>query len=80
MTPYQLRLHAEVFNEKKKLEDEEKLRLTYLNSLWTSRFVWQKTVKSFDEFMGTTKKKEMTAEEMLNEIKKLNASFGGTVY
>lgn len=90
MTPYQLNLYIqsnnEINQEKQKLmeaESEERLQIAYLTALWTSRWVWQKRVSSYEELMSKSKNKSkeiMTPNEMLEEVKKLNASFGGTTY
>lgn len=67
------------YNEYKAGEIEEKLRFTYLQSVWISRFVWSKKIPSYEKLMKPETKKAMTAEEMLNEVKKLNTLFGGKV-
>lgn len=69
------------YNKCKNEEREEKLQLTYLASVWTSRFVWQKNIQSYEEITKQKpEKKEMTPEDMLDEIKRLNSSFGGTTF
>lgn len=88
LSPYQLGLIVQDFNERKQeelrlkeIEIDEKLRVTYLAALWTSRFVWQKKPPSYEKLMEQNKpKKVMTPEEILEEVKSLNASLGGTFY
>jgi hypothetical protein len=78
MTPYELNLYIYDFNEKWKREDEEKLTLVWLGEYWHRI----KKLPPLKEVIGskTQQKKQMTQEEMLNEVKKLNAAFGGTTY
>lgn len=78
MTPDELNLTANVYMEKKKQEEQNMIIQAYLISRW----VWTKNVpiEKILEDMGTKKeKKEMTDEEMLNQVKMLNNLFGGDV-
>ena len=61
-----------------KYENERKL-LT-IQAFLISRWVWQKKV-DIDKALGEApeKKKEMTDEEMLAQVRRLNAMFGGEV-
>jgi hypothetical protein len=80
MTPYQFNLITENYLEKQKEEMEKQLMQIYLSAVWTSRWVWEKKVPSFESIMKKAEpKKPKTDEEMLEEVKKLNAMFGGTV-
>lgn len=78
MTPDELNLTANVYMEKKKQEEQNMIIQAYLISRW----VWAKNVpieKILGE-MGTVKeKKEMTDEQMFNQVKMLNNLFGGEV-
>jgi hypothetical protein len=77
MTPHELNLHIQDFNEKQKIENEEKLTLTWLGAYWTYR---AKKMPSLKSLLGKEiPKKHMTDEEMLAQVKRLNASFGGEV-
>ncbi|ALC92059.1 hypothetical protein AM500_21370 [Bacillus sp. FJAT-18017] len=89
MTPYELSISIKVFNEKQKLESEirkheieNQLTVAYFNARWQR--VGKLSIKDLTEVLkklnGEDKPKRMTPEEMLNEVKKLNAAFGGTVY
>lgn len=77
MTPYQLSLYIEDYNEKKKVEQDEKLILTYMGAYW-NRVKKMPSIKSI--LNKSTHKKQMTDEEMLAEVKKLNQAFGGSTY
>lgn len=84
MTPYELTLFVDAHNERMKqkteqMEMEQELHLTYA---WLTAY-WHRVKKmpSLKEILKKEPaKKKMTNEEMLNEVKKLNAAFGGTVY
>jgi hypothetical protein len=79
MTPYELNLHILDFYEKQKQEREDKLTLTYLGAYWQR--VEKLSIQHLKKVLDRDKpKKEMTNQEMLNEVKKLNAAFGGTTY
>lgn len=77
MTPYELRLHAQVFNDKQLQENEEKLTLVWLGEYWHR----VKKLPTLNEALGKKDepKKQMTDDEMLETVKKLNAKFGGSV-
>ena len=78
MTPYELSLHARVFNEKRKYEQEEKLTLAWLGA----NLHRAKKLPTLDKLLDKDKqpvKKKMTDDEMLEQVKMLNALFGGTV-
>lgn len=80
MTPYQLNLVAKDYTEKQVEESEEELIKIYLTAMWTSRWVWAKKIPSLQEIMKKIEpNKPKTDEQMLEEVKKLNAMFGGTV-
>lgn len=77
MTPYQLNLHIHEYNKRKAAEEEEKLTIAYLGAYWNR----VKRMPSLKEILGKNpENKQMTPEEMLAEVKKLNASMGGTTY
>lgn len=74
MTPYQLSLEVEIYNEKKKAEQEEKLILTYLGAYWNR----VKKMPTLKRILGKEEvKKQMTDEQMLERVKQLNKIFGG---
>lgn len=77
MTPYQLSLFVKDYNEQRKTESEEKLILTYLGAYWTR----VKRMPNLKKLLGHEQvKKKMTPEEILAEVKALNASLGGSTY
>lgn len=75
MTPYQLNLFIKVFNERQKQQKEDDLVLTYLGAYWQR----VKKMPSLKKVLGQEKPKQMTAEEMLNKVRQLNAALGGEV-
>lgn len=89
ITPYELLIASRGFSMRKKGEIEEyyaKLKnekaLLVHQALLISRWVWAKkiTQKDIDEALGEKKtQKEMTAEQMLAQVKMLNTLFGGEV-
>ena len=89
ITPYELRIAIRGFGKRKEGEAEEyhaKLRnekaLFVQQALLISRWVWKKKIseKEFNDALGEKKtQKEMTDDEMLQQVMKLNAMFGGEV-
>jgi hypothetical protein len=77
MTPYELKLFAQVFTEKQQRENDEKLTLVWLGEYWHRI----KKLPTLNEALGKKDepKKLMTDDEMLETVKKLNAKFGGSV-
>jgi hypothetical protein len=86
ITPYELRTAIKGFGKRKEREAEEyqaKFKneqdlLTYQAYL-ISRWVWAKKVDINAILKEKPKKKEMTDDEMLQQVMKLNALFGGEV-
>jgi hypothetical protein len=77
MTPHELNLHIHDFNEKQKRENDDKLTLVWLSEYWHRI----KKLPPLKEVLNSKQpSKQMTNEEMLNEVKKLNVAFGGTTY
>lgn len=79
MTPYELILHVRSFNERKKVDDEEKIILTYLGAYW-QRVKRMPSLTSVLHRSSGEVPKRMTSEEILETVKQLNLSMGGTVY
>jgi len=75
MTPYELSLTAKGYQQRKEMEQKESTYQAYLISRW----VWQKRIDIEKILKHEEKKKEMTDEEMLQQVMKLNAMFGGEV-
>ena len=84
MTPYELNLKAKAYSNKQKQEYEDRITLEYYNAKWTIQWLGKKSqhpepLKKILENMYKEKKKIMTDEEMLNQVKMLNNLFGGEV-
>ena len=73
MTPYELSICVKEYQER--INDQ--LHLAYIQSLWTSRFVWSKKVPKFEELIKNQDKEELTDEELFNKVKALNRQMGG---
>lgn len=80
LTPRELTICVNSYSENKKQAQEGNLTLVYLNNAWNPYRC--KTLPSLEKILGNENKKEdeMTAEEMLENIKKMNSVMGGTVY
>jgi hypothetical protein len=77
MTPYELNLFIQDFNDKQKLMNEEKLTLTWLGAYWHR----VEKLQPLKEVLGKQEvKKQMTNEQMLSAVTNLNAAFGGKTY
>jgi hypothetical protein len=88
MTPWQLNIKMQAYEEIKRIEAEEyhaKLNNDYELSImqaWiTANWARSKRMPNLDKVLNQNKpkQKEMTDEQMLNQIKALNAMFGGAV-
>lgn len=81
MTPYELNLYAETYFEKQKQDYKDKISLEYYNAMWTIQWLGNKSQhpKPLGEILDDMykEKKIMTDEEMLEQVKMLNAIFGG---
>lgn len=78
MTPYELTIIIEATNEKRQMENDDKVTLVWLGE----NLHRSKKLPSLDKLLGkdnTPVKKQMTDDEMLEQVKKLNALFGGKV-
>jgi hypothetical protein len=75
MTPYELSLHIQDYNEKRIQEDKDKIALVHLGEYLHRT----KKLPTLKQLLGQDKKKVMTDEEMLEQVKQLNAIFGGVV-
>jgi SOS-response transcriptional repressor LexA len=88
MTPYELSLCIIDFNEKQKAhidkeksQLEEKLMVAYFGAYWQRvEKLSPKNLEDVLKRLNHQEKKKMTNEEILNEVKKLNAAFGGTTF
>ena len=65
------------YAQRREEEAEEKITLEYINAAWTVQFLGKNKPK-LDKVIKK-KKKEMSNEEMLNQVKLLNNLLGGEV-
>ena len=75
MTPAELNVYVEAYVENKENEQRENIYQAYLISRW----VWQKKIDIKKYLNVSENKKQMTDEQMLSQVKMLNAVFGGKV-
>ncbi len=75
MTPRVLNIYLDENEEKQRYETKESIYQAFL----ISRFVWQKKVdiEAMINKIDNPIKKEMTDEDMLQQVKILNKMFGG---
>lgn len=74
MTPYELNLHIDAYNDHMKFEQEERVHAAYLTALWGR-------VKKFPSWENVLKRKptkQQTPEQMLAMVKALHAAMGGS--
>lgn len=79
MTPYELTLYHETFQEKREIELKEQLSLVWLGEYYhrTKRLPNLKKELNKISSAGTISNK-MSDKEMLEKVRQLNAQFGGT--
>lgn len=75
ITPAELNIAARSYQERRELEQKESIYQAYLISRW----VWQKKVDIEKILNFEKKKKIMTDDEMLEQVKVLNRLLGGEV-
>jgi hypothetical protein len=78
MTPYELALHAEAYQEIKEQESKEKLTLVWLGEYY-HRTKKLPSLKSELKKISGEAKRAMSDDEMLEMVKRLNQQFGGIV-
>jgi len=82
MTPYELSLKIRAFKENRIENLKDQITIAYLNSLWTIQWLGKhnrpRPLKEILSMIGK-EKREMTDEQMLEQVKVLNALFGGEV-
>ena len=83
MTPYEFSIVVRGFSLRKEHDLQSERALLVEHALLLSRWVWQKKIKQQDIEkilkVDTKPAKEMTNEQMLAQVKALNALFGGEV-
>jgi lipopolysaccharide biosynthesis protein len=77
MTPFELNIVITARADRMKQEQEDRIVAAYLSAYWQR----VKKLPSLKSILEENKpKKPQTVEDMLEEIKRLNAAMGGTVY
>ena len=75
MSPREFFIYEKGHLERIQLEQKQQIHQSYLISRW----VWQKKI-DIEKILGMKEeKKEMTDDQMLNQVMVLNSLFGGTV-
>jgi hypothetical protein len=78
MTPYELTIHTEIFTEKEKQNYEDRVTIAYIGE-WFHRQD-KLEISILNKMLGKEEQtKEMSDDEMLETVNKLNALFGGSV-
>lgn len=76
MTPYELDLHVKVHQEMKKEKAENDISIAY----YTAYFHRVEKLKPLKEYLDKKPvKKKMSDKQMYEQVKMLNAAFGGEV-
>lgn len=73
MTPYELNLHIEAYNECMKFEQEERITAAYLTALWGR----VRKMPKLKDVLKRQQTKSQTPEQMLAKIRAMNAAMGG---
>jgi hypothetical protein len=77
MTPFELNIVITARADRMKQKQEDRIVAAYLSAYWQR----VKKLPSLKSILEENKpKKPQTVEDMLEEIKRLNAAMGGTVY
>lgn len=82
MTPYEFSIVVRGFSLRKEHDLQSERALLVEHALLLSRWVWQKKIKKQDIeklLKVEEQQKEMNDEQMLAQVKALNALFGGEV-
>jgi hypothetical protein len=77
MTPYELSLSVEAHFEKQQAEMKDKLTLVWLGEYYHRTKRLPNLQKELRKITGETEKPVMTDDQMLQQVKRLNAQFGG---
>jgi len=76
MTPHELNLHIQVYNETTREKGEEELIIAYLTAYWNR----VKRMPNLRNILSTIRpREEMSDEQLLAQIKAMNAAMGGEV-
>lgn len=74
ITPHELNLHIEAFNEIRTQEHKEQLSMAYMTAYWGR----VKRMPDLKKILNDDKSKQQSAEQMLKVVRSLNAAFGGS--
>ena len=77
MTPYELSLSVEAHFEKQQAEMKDKLTLVWLGEYYHRTKRLPNLQKELKKLTGEIEKPVMTDDQMLQQVKRLNAQFGG---
>ena len=77
MTPYELSLCVEAHFERQQAEMQDKLTLVWLGEYYHRTKRLPNLQKELKKITGEAEKPSMTDDEMLQQVKRLNAQFGG---
>lgn len=83
MTPHQLNLVINEYSRQQQESYEEKISLAYIQAFWTYQWFTKQHPEPLEKILGKdndNSTKEMTDEEMLQRIKELHMTLGGTTY
>lgn len=75
LTPHELNLHIQAYNERLTRESKERITAAYLVAGWSR----VKKLPDLKKILGEDRRSEQTEKQMLNTVKMLNAAFGGVV-
>ena len=80
LTPYEFKLKVEAYQDRIKDEYEEKMAVAYNQAYWTALWMNGKKPDVLDKILGHKKEpKQMTSDDLLAQVKALNAALGGEV-
>jgi hypothetical protein len=80
MTPYELNMCIEAYEEKTLIEQKEKVMMMWMGEYFHRQKRLESLEKSLKKiYPNEDNEKTMSDEEMLKKAKELNALFGGTV-
>lgn len=75
LTPHELNLHIQAYNEQLRHQSKEGMMVAYLTAAWSRA----KKMPSWEKIFGQEIDKTQTPEQMLNAVKLLNTKLGGDI-
>lgn len=79
MTPYELSVQVEEYFKRENYMQKERITAAYMGAYFERVKKMPNLQKLFEKDQQEVKPKEQTGAEMLAEVTRLNAMFGGTV-